>query len=97
MVDRIAERAKGSRLNFVITHYFLDYNGDKVPDQYCYMASDQTCKPFDEVGFVNSTSIVRINDLDYDHDFDLDLDLDHDLDFDHDLDLVYLFEQTLYF
>lgn len=35
MVDKIAFLG-GTRINFMVTHFFVDLNFDMVPDYYCY-------------------------------------------------------------
>lgn len=46
MVDR-AGRSGSTKLNFVITHYFVDEDKDFVPDSFCYKPDGgRDCLPF---------------------------------------------------
>jgi hypothetical protein len=46
MVDRAAA-FNAQRVNFVITHYFVDDNGDSAPDWYCLRQDqDFPCEKF---------------------------------------------------
>jgi hypothetical protein len=50
MIDRAAAGAS-SKINFMITHYFVDEDKDLVPEYFCYKpGASRDCVPFDQVG-----------------------------------------------
>jgi hypothetical protein len=56
MVDRAAA-FNAKRINFVITHYFVDTNGDSAPDSYCLrQEQDFPCEKFGAGAHLTSRS-----------------------------------------
>lgn len=46
MVDRVWSYG-GTKINFMVTHFFVDPSGDLTPDYYCYKPdSTEECLPF---------------------------------------------------
>jgi hypothetical protein len=51
MIDR-AGQGGSSKLNFVITHFFVDQNRDYIPEYWCYKPTmSPECVPVTQVGY----------------------------------------------
>ena len=63
MIDR-AGQGGSSKINFVITHYFVDQNRDYIPEYWCYKPSQSPeCEPVTKVreshfGGVNTLAAI---------------------------------------